>query len=461
MLVFIPISTKEICAIICNMETGNKYSIKPNTAQARTLRGWIGCQRNIYNAKVEEMRYQLRLRKMWEVQFGETPVFVEFNQEYSKHTFGVDFLRTVPSQVLRNGAYRFMQSVNRWQKKLGGKPTRKTKHGRQSVLVTSEMFSVKGNTLFVGTKKFPVGQIHINTDKEFHPPKMISLSVDGSKWFVSFCNDDGFQYPSYEELLDVFAKKTKVQLLADSVGIDRGVAINAACSNDVDFVYSDNEKKALLEANRKKKRYQRMMSRRFKQGAKQQSNGYYKAKSSKQKTERKIKNIRLDFNHKTSHKLANGEENVIVFEALNLKGMTKAPLPKPDDNGGFLPNGAAAKAGLNKAILNVAMGQLAQFTEYKSNRNHKLLLRVPAHHTSQTCRKCLAVDGKSRVSQSLFICTTCGHTENADRNASGAIQIRGVDLLLSGWFHEQLKKKKRKKVKIRRNAVCGDTVGAA
>lgn len=454
------LSTKEICAIIGIMQTGNKFSIKPNAEQAQKLRAWIGCQRHIYNAKVEDMRYQLRLRQLWALQFGVSPEFIAFNQQYSNHKDGVDFLHTVPSQVLRNGAYRFMQSVNRWQKKLGSKPSRKTKHGRQSVLITSELFSVKGNTLFIGTKKFAVGQMHINTDVAFKSPKMISVSVDGNKWFVSFCNDDGFEYPSYEALLDVFANKTKEALLVDSVGIDRGVAINAACSNNIDFVYSDNEKKALLEANKKKKRYHRMMSRRWKHGQ-TQSNGYYKAKASKQKAERKIKNIRRDFNHKTSRNLADGEEHVIIFEALSLKGMTKAPQPKQDESGKYLPNGANAKAGLNKAILSVAMGQLAQLTEYKANRNHKLLLRVPAHHTSQTCRKCLEVDGKSRVSQSLFICTTCGHTENADRNASGAIQIRGVDLLLRGYFHEQLKKKTRKKVNIRRNAVCGVTVGTA
>lgn len=260
--------------------------------------------------------------------------------------------------------------------------------------------------------------------------------------------------------VDVFSKKEKAELDRDSIGIDRGCKINAACSNGKAYVFSANEQNSLLNAERKRKKYQKQMSRRFKKGTKQQSNGYYKAKASKQKADRKIKNIRLDFNHKTSHDLANGETNIIVFEALNLKGMTKAPKAKQDESGNYLPNGANAKAGLNKAILNVAMGQLIQFSEYKSIRNHKLVLRVPAHHTSQTCRKCLSVDGKSRVSQSLFICTTCGHTENADINASEVIRMRGVDLLLNGYFHEQLNKKTRKSVKIRRNVVCRDEAGS-
>ena len=54
--------------------------------------------------------------------------------------------------------------------------------------------------------------------------------------------------------------------------------------------------------------------------------------------------------------------------------MTKTPAPKPDpgNEGAFLPNGAAAKAGLNKSILDVGWGQflsiLAQKAESAARR---------------------------------------------------------------------------------------------
>jgi putative transposase len=43
----------------------------------------------------------------------------------------------------------------------------------------------------------------------------------------------------------------------------------------------------------------------------------------------------------------------MVFEALNIINMSKAPEPKsnPDKKGAYLPNGASAKAGLNKSLL--------------------------------------------------------------------------------------------------------------
>ena len=53
------------------------------------------------------------------------------------------------------------------------------------------------------------------------------------------------------------------------------------------------------------------------------------------------------------------------------------------------------------------------------------------------------------ITQSVFTCLACGHTENADYNASKNIRDDGIVLLLSGHYHEN--KKERKKVKVGRN----------
>jgi hypothetical protein len=48
--------------------------------------------------------------------------------------------------------------------------------------------------------------------------------------------------------------------------------------------------------------------------------------------------------------------------------MVAKPKPKPDPDrpGVFLPNGAQAKAGLNKAILGSCWGQVADMVTYKA-----------------------------------------------------------------------------------------------
>jgi putative transposase len=61
---------------------------------------------------------------------------------------------------------------------------------------------------------------------------------------------------------------------------------------------------------------------------------------------------RKDWAEKISTRLV-ASNDLVVLEKLNTKGMVRRPKPKPDTGqpGAFLPNGARAKAGLNKAIL--------------------------------------------------------------------------------------------------------------
>jgi len=71
---------------------------------------------------------------------------------------------------------------------------------------------------------------------------------------------------------------------------------------------------------------------------------------------RKVRNRRLDFHHKTARKLVDTCD-AIGLEKLRVDNMTRRPKPKPDGKGGHLPNGAAAKAGLNKSILDAGWAQ--------------------------------------------------------------------------------------------------------
>lgn len=71
----------------------------------------------------------------------------------------------------------------------------------------------------------------------------------------------------------------------------------------------------------------------------------------------KVRRQRLDHAHKTALRLVR-EHDLIAHEDLKIRNMGKAPTPKPDPNtpGGFLPNGAAAKAGLNHSINDAGWG---------------------------------------------------------------------------------------------------------
>jgi len=132
---------------------------------------------------------------------------------------------------------------------------------------------------------------------------------------------------------------------------------------------------------------------------------------------------------------------VIVFEDLKVRNMTARPKPKPDGKGGFERNGSRAKSGLNRAILDRSWGRIRTFTEYKASRAGKLVLLVPAHHTSQECAECHHTHPDNRSSQDRFVCQRCGHTDNADHNASINIRRRGIEAIREGMYHPKARKR--------------------
>ena len=144
--------------------------------------------------------------------------------------------------------------------------------------------------------------------------------------------------------------------------------------------------------------------------------------------------VRKDFAHKVSFALANSPAQVLVLEDLKLKHMTAAPAPKVDAAGRYTRNGAAAKAGLNQALLSCSLGQVSQFLTYKAARRNKLVLKSPAAHSSNEC-------------------TRCGHCDNADHNTSCVIKSRGIGRLRAGMV--LISKKKAARVRGRNDIAVG------
>jgi putative transposase len=132
---------------------------------------------------------------------------------------------------------------------------------------------------------------------------------------------------------------------------------------------------------------------------------------------------------------------LFVFEALKVKNMTAKAKPKQDERGRWIKNSAAAKSGLNKAILASTWGQTKNYLQYKARRQGKLVIEVPPFYSSQECAACGHVHQDNRVSQSEFVCLSCGNTDHADHNAAKVIAMRGVRQLLSGKCVQKEKKR--------------------
>jgi putative transposase len=119
---------------------------------------------------------------------------------------------------------------------------------------------------------------------------------------------------------------------------------------------------------------------------------------------------------------------LIVFEDLNILNMSKAPEPKPDpDNeGAYLPNGASAKAGLNKSILDAGWGQFQALCVAKAESAGRRVLFVNPYNTSQVCSNCGQLVPKD-LSERWHSCE-CGAELDRDHNSARTILFLGQEV---------------------------------
>jgi putative transposase len=141
----------------------------------------------------------------------------------------------------------------------------------------------------------------------------------------------------------------------------------------------------------------------------------------------KVRRQRLDQAHKTALALVR-EYDVIVHEDLQITNMTRRPKPRADGNGGYEPNGAAAKAGLNKSIHDAGWGIFLRVLSAKAESAGRHVIAVDPRHTSQRCAQCGHTAAGNRVTQAEFRCLACGHQAHADVNAARNILRAGLAL---------------------------------
>src|SRR5208283_1957031 len=436
------------------MASGVKFRAYPNKEQSAVLNRWIGCQRFVYNSKVEEDSY---FRTFCNHALALTGVQTPVDQQYSqlKDEELTRWLFEVPSQILRNGSYRFMQAYARFFKGLSQRPSRKRRLGRQTVLLTKELFQftatgkttkvndalVEEHRLMIGTERFMVGELKFTAHRPYELPKSISISQHNTNWHVSFNYGDAefakdtLPLMSEEKLTEYFSGLTEEELDSIANGGDRGVVIPVAMSNGKEYDFTGAEKRSLAHAQQSRKELQRKLSNQCKGSSRRE-----RTKVRIGNTYAKERNIREDRAHKISHDIVEDTAQVNIFEDLQVSNMVRKPKVKRDANGKFLKNGARAKAGLNKSILNSMWGRIVTFSRYKGLKKEKLTIKIPAHGTSQECSCCGHIHPDNRETQAIFICQKCGLTLNADYNASLVIKRRGIKMLRNGEITAKDKK---------------------
>lgn len=112
---------------------------------------------------------------------------------------------------------------------------------------------------------------------------------------------------------------------------------------------------------------------------------------------------------------------LVVFEGSKVKNLSARKV------------GAGAQGrGFNKHLLGEAWHAASVKLASKCAAYGGHFMTIPAAYTSQRCSACGEVNKESRLDQARYVCTSCGHAENADLNAAKNIRAVGCAYVLAG-----------------------------
>lgn len=225
-----------------------------------------------------------------------------------------------------------------------------------------------------------------------------TVSTRGGRWYVSFG-------------VEADRDETAPADPASVVGVDVGVTHLAVLSTG-----------EMVPNPRPLSRYARRMGRLSAQLARHNNGSKRRAKTKARivRCHARVADVRADGLHKLTTRLATTYGTVVV-EDLNVAGMTRRsrPVADPDHPGGYTANGAAAKAGLNRVILDAAPAELRRQLTYKCTwYGSRLVVADRWYPSSKTCSACRTVKAKLSLAERTFDCDHCGLVMDRDLNAA-------------------------------------------
>lgn len=323
-----------------------RYRLSPTRRQQTALTEMLVDHCTLYNAALQERRDAWKASKTsigYAAQCKQLTAIRRADEQYARWS------ATSEQQTLRRLNVAFAAFYRRAKKGLGkraGYPRFKSRYRFDTVTF------VQGDG---GTYRPDVARVHMQGVGEVkvrqHRPvrgriKQFSVTRQGRHWYVNvMCENVPHQIRPATGAI---------------VGVDKGTR-HLLADSDGGFVPNPRH---YAQAEDRLTKAQQDLSR-----TKRGSNRRRKAAARLAAHHRKVANTRRDFLHRLTRDLVDTYD-IICHEKLKIPNMTAAPEPRPDpDNPGqFLPNGAAAKAALNKSILDAGWGGDRGHADIQSGR---------------------------------------------------------------------------------------------
>ena len=386
-----------------------KYRLYPTHTQETALQEALEVCRNVYNSFLHWRTFAYETEGKSVGRFEQEKVLSVWKKTHPE-------LKRVHAHILQNVAVRVDLAFGAFYRRAASGETagypRKKSVGCYDSLTWKEY--ANGNLLNENTLSLSkIGDIQTVVHRPLPGvAKNCTVRRHAGKWFACFsCEVETEPLPESDE----------------KIGIDVGLEKFAALS-DGEFIenprFLRKDEKALKKAQRKLDKLKHAKTR-------EQKIQRSKARKVVARVHERIRSRRHDFVHQNARRLVN-RYGLIAVEKLNVKNMSKSPQPKQDQETGlYLPNGHAAKAGLNKSICDAAWSMFRNVLTQKAESAGRLVVNVNPAYTSQDCSGCgyrPEKEHRKKLSDRWHFCPICGLSLDRDTNSAILILKTAVGL---------------------------------
>jgi len=380
-----------------------RYRGYPTAKQQEVLGRHCADARAVWNAALEQLNW-------WRPGRTSSPGHAERNRQLAEARHELAWLAEGSSSVQQQALRDFQQALRNWWAGTHRKPQWR-KRGQDEGFCVRDVRVRKLNRRWAELTVPKAGPVCFRLSRPLPNRKlgMARVTLDGkSRWHISF--------PAAQPAVE--RERTGA-----IVGIDRGIASTLASSDG-------RTTRAPVMRARERRRIERLQQRLARQRI---------ASHRRERTKRRIAAVHQTVRDRRKNwieiqttRLVH-DHDVLAVEDLRVRNMVRRPAPKadPDRAGAFLPNGARAKAGLNRSILQQGWSLWLRRLKDKAEASGVEVVEVPPAHTSDGCRMCGHQAAENRESQAVFRCQRCGHSGHADLEAANSILARAVSLRLA------------------------------
>ncbi len=231
------------------------------------------------------------------------------------------------------------------------------------------------------------GRIPVENVKYKNP----RIKFNGENWYITV----GMEY---EDSTTLPSK--------EGIGIDLGIKDLAVCSDEHKY-QNINKTQKVKKLEKKKRRLQRSVSRRYEKNKKGVSycktSNIIKSEKKLLKLNHRLINIRQNYSHQTTSEIIKREPSFICIEDLNVSGMMK-------------------NRHLSKAVQQQCFGEFRRQIEYKSAWNNiPVIIADRFFPSSKLCSCCGNIKKDLKLSERIYKCE-CGNV--IDRDYQAALNLK-------------------------------------